>query len=142
MMIYIYTNIFERKSYNMLHRFSHKTGTYGVSIVEQHGDEVLVQIEQVIKHPKQGDLHHPKATEGVFFHERKALSHFEKRYAKQSQLREFNVERMSYEASLQQALSALEDSLKEQNDDYAQRALENLSRIKEDYTLQYKQNFY
>ena len=49
---------------------------------------------------------------------------------------------MSYEASLQQALSALEDSLKEQNDDYAQRALENLSRIKEDYTLQYKQNFY
>ena len=34
----------------MLHRFSHKTGTYGVSIVEQHGDEVLVQIEQVIKH--------------------------------------------------------------------------------------------
>ena len=41
----------------MLHRFSHKTGTYGVSIVEQHGDEVLVQIEQVIKHPKQGDLH-------------------------------------------------------------------------------------
>ena len=71
----------------MLHRFSHKTGTYGVSIVEQHGDEVLVQIEQVIKHPKQGDLHHPKATEGVFFHERKALSHFEKRYAKQSQLR-------------------------------------------------------
>ena len=37
--------------------------------------------------------------------------------------------------------SALEDSLKEQNDDYAQRALENLSRIKEDYTLQYKQNF-
>ena len=48
---------------------------------------------------------------------------------------------MSYETSLQQALSALEDSLKEQNDDYA-RALENLSRIKEDYTLQYKQNFY
>ncbi len=89
----------------MLHRFSHKTGTYGVSIVEQHGDEVLVQIEQVIKHPKQGDLHHPKATEGVFFHERKALSHFEKRYAKQSQLREFNVERMSYKTSLQQALA-------------------------------------
>ena len=62
----------------MLYRFAHKTGSYGVSIKEDDGDQVLVQVEQVIKHPKQGDLHNPNETEGVFFHERKALSHFEK----------------------------------------------------------------
>ena len=61
----------------MLYRFSHKTGVYGVSVKEETGNQILVQIEQVIKHPKQGDLHHPNETEGVFFHERKALSHFE-----------------------------------------------------------------
>ena len=81
----------------MLYRFSHKTGSYGVSIKEDDGDQILVQVEQVIKHPKQ--------IEGVFFHERKALSHFEKRYATRSQLREFNVETMSYEDSLQQAIT-------------------------------------
>ena len=44
----------------MLYRFAHKTGSYGVSIKEDDGDQVLVQVEQVIKHPKQGDLHNPK----------------------------------------------------------------------------------
>lgn len=61
----------------MLYRFSHKTGAYGVTIKEENDDQVLVQVEQVIKHPKQGDLHNPGQTEGVFFHERRALSHFE-----------------------------------------------------------------
>ena len=125
----------------MLHRFSHKTGTYGVSIVEQHGDEVLVQIEQVIKHPKQGDLHNPGQTEGVFFHERRALSHYEKRYATRSQLREFNVEEMTYEASLQQAITKMENDLKQQNTEFAKLALNNLENIKIDYSIQYKQKF-
>ena len=52
----------------MLYRFAHKTGSYGVSIIEEDDNQVLVQIEQVIKHPKQGDLHHPNETENVFFH--------------------------------------------------------------------------
>lgn len=33
-----------------LYRFSHKTGSYGVTIVEENGDDVLVKVEQVIKH--------------------------------------------------------------------------------------------
>ncbi len=57
---------------------------------------------------QQGDLHNPTETEGVFFHERKALSHFEKRYTKRSQLRDFNVDVLRYEDSLQQAITDLE----------------------------------
>lgn len=34
----------------MLYRFSHKTGAYGVTIKEENDDQVLVQVEQVIKH--------------------------------------------------------------------------------------------
>ncbi|MCD9065875.1 kinase-associated lipoprotein B [Staphylococcus pasteuri] len=126
----------------MLYRFSHKTGSYGVSIKEEDDDQVLVQVEQVIKHPKQGDLHSPNESEDVFFHERRALSHFEKRYAKPSQLRDFNVEKMSYEESLQQAISNLEEQLKEKNDAHAKRSLQNLEQLKHDYSIQYKQKFY
>ncbi|MCG7339429.1 kinase-associated lipoprotein B [Staphylococcus sp. ACRSN] len=125
----------------MLYRFAHKTGSYGVSVVEEDENQVLVQIEQVIKHPKQGDLHNPTSTENVFFHERKALSQFEKRYAAKSQLRTFNVEQLDYTTSLQQAITSLEEKLKEQNTPHAHKSLDNLQRLKEDYRLQYKQNF-
>ncbi|MCE4962957.1 sporulation phosphorelay system protein KapB [Staphylococcus haemolyticus] len=125
----------------MLYRFSHKTGAYGVTIKEENDDQVLVQVEQVIKHPKQGDLHNPGQTEGVFFHERRALSHYEKRYATRSQLREFNVEEMTYESSLQQAITKMEDDLKQQNTEFAKLALNNLENLKNDYSIQYKQKF-
>lgn len=125
----------------MLYRFSHKTGAYGVTIKEENDDQVLVQVEQVIKHPKQGDLHNPGQTEGVFFHERRDLSHFEKRYATRSQLREFNVEEMTYEASLQQAITKMENDLKQQNTEFAKQALNNLENLKNDYSIQYKQKF-
>lgn len=125
----------------MLYRFSHKTGAYGVTIKEENDDQVLVQVEQVIKHPKQGDLHNPGQTEGVFFHERRALSHYEKRYGTRSQLREFNVEEMTYEASLQQAITKMENDLKQQNTEFAKLALNNLENLKIDYSIQYKQKF-
>lgn len=125
----------------MLYRFSHKTGSYGVTIKEEKENRVLVQVEQVINHPKQGDLHNPTETENVFFHERKALSHYEKRYTTKSHLREFNAETMSYIESLQQAISKLEGQLKRQDTLHATKSLDNLQRLKHDYSIQYKQNF-
>lgn len=125
----------------MLYRFSHKTGSYGVTIKEANENSVLVQVEQVINHPKQGDLHNPTETENVFFHERKALSHYEKRYTTKSHLRAFNVETMPYTESLQQAISKLEAQLKTQNTLHAIMSLDNLQRLKHDYSIQYKQNF-
>lgn len=125
----------------MLYRFAHKTGVYGVSIVEEKDNQVLVQIEQVIKHPKQGDLHNPKETENVFFHERRALSQFEKRYTTNAQLKEFDVRSMPYVESLQLAISKLEDRLRQKDDEHARRSLENLQNLKNDYSIQYKEKF-
>ncbi|WP_445194268.1 sporulation phosphorelay system protein KapB [Staphylococcus xylosus] len=125
----------------MLYRFSHKTGSYGVTIKEENENSVLVQVEQVINHPKQGDLHNPTETENVFFHERKALSHYEKRYTTKSHLREFNAETMPYTESLQRAISKLEAQLKGQDTLHATISLDNLQRLKHDYSIQYKQNF-
>jgi kinase-associated protein B len=125
----------------MLYRFAHKTGVYGVIIVEEQNNQILVQVEQVIKHPKQGDLHNPKATENVFFHERKALSQFEKRYTSRSQLKEFNEEPLPYVESLQLAISKLEERLQQKQDEHSRRSLENLQNLKEDYSIQYKEKF-
>ncbi len=86
-------------------------------------------------------LHNPTETEGVFFHERKALSHFEKRYTKRSQLRDFNVDVLRYQDSLQQAITDLETKLKAQQTKHAEMSLASLARLKEDYSLQYKENF-
>ncbi|MGJ5714439.1 sporulation phosphorelay system protein KapB [Staphylococcus equorum] len=125
----------------MLYRFAHKTGCYGVIIKEEDENQVLVQVEQVIKHPKQGDLHSPTETENVFFHERKALSHFEKRYTTKSHLKSFTEDELPYEQSLQQAITKLELKLKDQDTLHAKKSLENLQQLKKDYAIQYKQNF-
>ena len=126
----------------MLYRFSHKTGAYGVTIKEENDDQVLVQVEQVIKHPKQGDLHNPGQTEGVFFHERRALSHFEKRYATRSQLREFNVEEMTYERVTSTSYYKMENDLKQQNTEFAKQALNNLENLKMTIQFNINKNFY
>ncbi|MCE5006855.1 sporulation phosphorelay system protein KapB [Staphylococcus equorum] len=125
----------------MLYRFAHKTGSYGVIIKEEDENQVLVQVEQVIKHPKQGDLHSPTETENVFFHERKALSHFEKRYTTKSHLKSFTEDELPYEQSLQQAITKLELKLKDQDTLHAKKSLENIQQLKKDYAIQYKQNF-
>lgn len=125
----------------MLYRFAHKTGVYVVEIVEEGSDQCLVQVLQVIKHPKQGDLHHPNEVEGVFFHERKALSLYEKRYTPQSRLKPFDGEVEDYTVTLQRAITNLETQLIELDTAYAHASLDCLTRLKNDYSRQYKINF-
>lgn len=126
---------------NMLYRFAHKTGVYVVEVVDDASDQVLVKVVQVIKHPRQGDLHSPNEVEGVFFHERKALSLYEKRYTTQSKLKPFEGERQDYTASLQQALTKLEREMQETDTPYTRAALQCLANLKVDYERQYKVAF-
>ncbi|GGI30215.1 MULTISPECIES: kinase-associated lipoprotein B [Staphylococcus] len=125
----------------MRYRFAHKTGVYGVEIVEESNDQVLVKVMQVIKHPKQGDLHHPNEVEGVFFHERKALSLYEKRFTTKSKLKPFEDEIMPYTDSLQQAITTLENKLNTSDTPFNQQSLACLEALKTDYARQYKINF-
>ncbi|MEJ7541861.1 sporulation phosphorelay system protein KapB [Staphylococcus intermedius] len=125
----------------MLYRFAHKTGVYAVEVVEEQGDQVLVKVLQVIKHPKQGDLHHPNEVEGVFFHERKALSLYEKRYTSPSRLKPFEGEVEDYTVTLQRAISKLENELQDLDTPFAHASLDCLTQLKADYARQYKTNF-
>lgn len=125
----------------MLYRFAHKTGVYAVEVVEEKGDQVLVKVLQVIKHPKQGDLHNPNEVEGVFFHERKALSLYEKRYTSPSRLKPFEGDIEDYTVTLQRALTTLENQLQALDTPFAHASLNCLAQLKEDYARQYRTNF-
>ncbi|MCO4330945.1 kinase-associated lipoprotein B [Staphylococcus hyicus] len=125
----------------MRYRFAHKSGVYGVEVVEETQDQILVKVMQVIKHPKQGDLHSPNEVEGVFFHERKALSLYEKRFTTKSKLKPFDVDLLPYEVSLQRAITQLETKLKTEDTLYNQKSLMCLNELKKDYERQYKIKF-
>ncbi|NJH99846.1 sporulation phosphorelay system protein KapB [Staphylococcus hyicus] len=125
----------------MRYRFAHKSGVYGVEVVEETQDQILVKVMQVIKHPKQGDLHSPNEAEGVFFHERKALSLYEKRYTTKRKLKPIDVDPLPYEVSLQRAITQLETKLKTEDTLYNQKSLMCLNELKKDYERQYKIKF-
>ena len=114
----------------MLYQFPHKTGKYIVEIIEEKGDQLLVKVVAVLKHPRQGDLHNPNEVDNVFFHERKALSQYEKRYTTAQFLKEYQAEVPSYI-----------ESLKERNNAYSEQALKCIEQLKKDYSRQYKSDF-
>lgn len=57
-------------------------------------------------------------------------------------MREFNVEEMTYEASLQQAITKMENDLKQQNTEFAKQALNNLENLKMTIQFNINKNFY
>lgn len=125
----------------MYFRLMHKTGIYIVEKVQDHPNGVLVSIESVITHPMQGDLHSRGEVENVFFHERKALSHKEKRVVDENLLKPYTDEVLPYVDSLIQAVSKMEQKLKNEDTPFNRKALATLSNIKCDYERQYKFSF-
>lgn len=125
----------------MLYQFPHKTGKYLVEIIDEKQEQYLVQVLAVLKHPKQGDLHHPNEVNDVFFHERKALSQYEKRYTSSQFLKPYDLEKLDYIQSLQYSLSEIENKMKEKNSPYHLQSLKCIEQLKVDYSRQYKTKF-
>ncbi|WP_239748087.1 MULTISPECIES: kinase-associated lipoprotein B [unclassified Mammaliicoccus] len=125
----------------MYYQFPHKTGQYVVEVVEEKGDQFLVKVLAVLKHPRQGDLHSPNEVENVFFHERKALSQFEKRYTTAQFLKEYPYDVSNYIDSLKTSLAELEEKMIKRNNAYSEQALKCIEQLKIDYSRQYKANF-
>ena len=125
----------------MYFRLMHKSGIYIVEKVQDHPHGVLVSIESVITHPMQGDLHNRGEVENVFFHERKALSHKEKRVVDENLLKPYTDKVLPYVESLIQAVSKMEQKLKNEDTPFNSKALDTLSNIKYDYERQYKFSF-
>ncbi|WP_174614124.1 sporulation phosphorelay system protein KapB [Virgibacillus ihumii] len=116
----------------------YNSGKYIGEVVEDRGDRILVKTMAVQKHPKQGDLHNLGQVDGVFFHERKALAHYEKMNVVRSAARLFDEEVPGYSESLRTAIDELKKTLTKKDTEYNQMALENLKNLEEhDYTKSY-----
>lgn len=121
----------------MYYMLNFKTGKYVVEVLEEQTDGTLVQVLAVLRHPKQGDLHHPKDV-NVFFHERKALAYKEKRVVHPNLLKPYEETLPSYSDSLKLAVASLEDSLLQEDSSYNKQSLKNIEQLKQEYARDYK----
>jgi len=113
-------------------RMQNKTGIYIGEVTEVHGVRAVVKVLAVLKHPEQGDLHHPYDPDVPMFHERRALSYTEKTTALVRELEPYAGEVPDYRASLLAAAdSELErlDRLKR----WAERSIEQLEGLRNSY---------
>ncbi|MFT8320080.1 MAG: kinase-associated lipoprotein B [Bacillus sp. (in: firmicutes)] len=113
----------------------YKTGKYIGEIMEIRAQGYLVKVLGVLKHPMQGDLHHPKVVEGVFFHERKALGYNEKMNVPKQMTKVFEGSIPAYKDTLQQALEKLEKELLADSSEFAKQSLHNLEELKKEYVI-------
>ncbi|WP_280769017.1 kinase-associated lipoprotein B [Salipaludibacillus daqingensis] len=113
----------------------YKTGKYVGELIDINANKGLgvLKVLGVLKHPLQGDLHHPNHTDVPLFHERKALSKFEKTNIPLSHLKAFHEEVPEYEKSLKQALKEQKLSLKEDESAWATKSLEAIASLEKDY---------
>jgi len=111
----------------------YKTGKYIGEITEIRPEHYLVKVLAVIKHPMQGDLHHPKDVAVPFFHERRALAFREQTNVPKKMVKQFDEEVPDYEGSLKAAVSLLKEELSRDSSEWAQQSLKNMDQLEKDY---------
>ncbi|MFD1956491.1 sporulation phosphorelay system protein KapB [Paenibacillus thailandensis] len=119
-----------------------RTGRYIGEISEFYGPRAVVKILAVVRHPQQGDLHHPYDPDVPLFHERRALSYTEKSTVLLRDIEPFGGEVPDYSASLAEALDKqteeLAASLEGADDRYKrwiERSIDTLRVLRADYRL-------
>lgn len=117
----------------------YKSGAYIAKTVEQAPPRILVEMAAVVRHPLQGDLHHPYEADVPMFHERRAASHREKVWVPKSAVEKYDGPVPTYDESLRQAWEQLVQSMnKVVNSDpnkaeWAEKSLEKLMQLEKDY---------
>ena len=113
----------------------YKTGKYLGEITEIRPQHYLVRVLAVMKHPMQGDLHHPKDADVHMFHERKALSFREQTNIPKQMVKPFEGEVPDYQESLKAALEKLRQELVEAGSEWANMSMRALETLQKDYKL-------
>lgn len=122
-------------------RAFYKTGAYIGQITENKGTFAVVQIKEVTKHPRQGDLHHPNETEVPLFHERKALAYNERANIPMNMIKPYDGMVGDYYESLKSQVAIFENELKGKSGAYNEKSLEALQGVKKEYELMYSIKF-
>lgn len=113
-------------------KVGNKTGEYVGEVVDRDERRVLVSILAVLKHPTQGDLHHPYDPDVPIFHERRALSYTEKVWIPAQAAEPYRGEPPAYGESLRRALAEETERIDRLNR-WSARCLEQLGTLRKDY---------
>jgi kinase-associated protein B len=111
----------------------YKTGKYIGEITEDRSSHFLVKVKAVLKHPQQGDLHHPKEAQVPFFHERRALALHEQTNIPKTMVKPYVGDIPEYYSSLSQAIDSLLEQLEKDSSSYAFMSKEKLLSLKQEY---------
>ncbi|MFC3886721.1 kinase-associated lipoprotein B [Bacillus songklensis] len=111
----------------------YKTGKYIGEITQDRSSHYLVKVKAVLKHPQQGDLHHPKQAEVGFFHERRALAFNEQTNIPKTMVKKFEGEIPDYYSSLKLAIEHLMEELDKEDSVFGSMSKEKLKALKQDY---------
>lgn len=93
----------------------------------------IVKILAVLKHPRQGDLHHPMNSDVPLFHQRRALANGEHASVPLASIRPYDGHIPDYHSSLLEAVRKDIAKLQNMNTEWAKRSLEALTQLKNEY---------
>lgn len=114
--------------------FFYKSGKYIGEVADQPGlTKLPVRVLAVLKHPAQGDIHHPGQADVSMFHQRKALAYQEIAAVPPQVIQPFDGDIPDYRESLKTALDKEIDKLEGKQDAYAQQALAELYELRKEY---------
>ncbi|MEW9502007.1 kinase-associated lipoprotein B [Jeotgalibacillus marinus] len=122
-------------------RAFYKTGAYIAQVTEDKGSHAVVQIKEVTKHPRQGDLHHPNEVDVPLFHERKALSFNERANIPYSMIKSFDGQVGDYFDSLKSTVNDLQKDLTSKPNPFNEKSKAALQGVKKEYELMYSITF-
>lgn len=111
----------------------YKTGKYIGEVTGVSDRFYLVKIAAVIKHPMQGDLHHPKQVDVQMFHARKALSYREQANVPKNMVKPYADDIPAYEESLKSAFEHMKSALSADETEWNKKSLEALEELEKDY---------
>lgn len=116
----------------------YKSGVYIGEMVEVKGErrKGIIKVLAVLKHPDQGDLHHPGVADVPLFHQRKALAYQEKVSVPLRLLTPYRGEVPDYRSSLLEAVNRELKELEQNHSPWAKLALAHLQSLKAEYQKQ------
>lgn len=114
----------------------YKTGKYIGEITNEGEQTYLVKVLAVLKHPTQGDLHHPKEADVMLFHTRRALAFREQMNVPKKLVKPFKEEVPDYIESLQSSVNELKEQLSKENSEWHQKSLKAINELEADYFQQ------
>ncbi|MDP4085663.1 MAG: kinase-associated lipoprotein B [Bacillota bacterium] len=111
----------------------YKTGKYIGEITEIRPQHYLVRALAVLRHPMQGDIHHPKDMSVGIFHERRALAFREQANIPFKMVKPYEDDILEYKTSLKTAVDKMIQELSEESTPWAEKSLEFMHILEKDY---------